>query len=49
MKKWIPIFGMFKAEYPIKDNVFPFFFVYQISSLGIATMIIGFSLLGCNC
>lgn len=44
MKKYIPILGIFLAEYPIK-NQFWVFFVYQVSLLGIITYLISYNLI----
>ena len=43
MKKYIPILGMFIADYPVKD--FWFFFIYQITILGLSTFFLSFEIL----
>jgi hypothetical protein len=49
MKNYIPILGMFLAEYPIRKH-FWFFFIYQVSMCGIITYLISyFFLIYLNC
>ncbi len=43
MKKYIPIVGIFIADYPIENNFF-FFMLYQIFSIGALTMFISLNL-----
>ena len=45
MKKYIPILGMFIADYPIKEKEFMLFFIYQVASCGFSTFFISYYLL----
>lgn len=44
MKKYIPIIGVFIADYPIGKDFF-IFFTYQIYSIGISTFFVAYGLL----
>lgn len=42
IKNYIPILGIFLAEYPINTKFFFVFFVYQVSMCGLVTFLVSY-------